>query len=107
MKEITKYITGGVIVYPLCIFTVFVLALILTPLGLRPFFEETIKILAFPATVISLNIVYIMIPNPFNYPIPHIILSTAFLAFFGGLIGLIVYVIKLKKRKNKKILVIQ
>ncbi len=78
-----------------------ILAFITTPIGLRSFFEQIIKIIIFPAAYLSLKIVYILVKNPMNYWLPMIILTSFFILIIGALVGYLIYFIK-NSYKNLK-----
>ena len=73
---------------------VYLLAFITTPIGLRNFFEQVIKIIIFPAAYLSFKIVSNFIKNPMDYGIPLVFLALFFILIIGALIGYLIYFIK-------------
>lgn len=94
MPEWFQYTIFGALSYLGLTVVIYLFAFITTPIGLRNFFEQIIKIIIFPASYLSLKVVYTLIKNPMDYTIPMIILTLLFILIIGGLIGYLIYFIK-------------
>ena len=89
-----QYTIFGALSYLGLTIIIYLLAFITTPIGLRHFFEQIIKIIIFPAYFLTLEIVYNLIKNPMDYGIPLVLLTLFFISIIGALIGYLIYFIK-------------
>lgn len=89
-----QYTIFGALSYLGLTIIIYFLAFITTPIGFRSFFEQIIKIIIFPASYLSLKIVYSLIKNPMDYGIPLVFLTLFFILIIGALIGYLIYFIK-------------
>ena len=96
-----QYTIFGALSYLGLTIIIYLLAFITTPIGLRNFFEEIIKIIILPASYLSLKIVYSLIKNPINYGIPLVVLTLFFILIIGALIGYLIYFIKINYKNLK------